>query len=158
MYHAMKRTLLIVIILLVGTALPAQPPDGGRRHHPAGPAMPKVEEMVSNLSAVQKKRLEGITESCKKQVDKLQKELDEVRGQIRTLMGQDGDQSEKVFPLIDREAALQSQIAKEMYRTRVQIDQVLTDEQLVEFRARCKADRQSRASGATRGKKSKGRK
>ena len=36
----------------------------------------------------------------------------------------------------------EAQIAKEMYRTRVQIDQVLTEEQLTEFRARCKADRQ----------------
>ncbi|MBR3725051.1 MAG: periplasmic heavy metal sensor [Bacteroidales bacterium] len=153
----MKKTFLLLIILLCGTVLPAQIPDGGHRHRRPNHEPPKVEEMVSNLSAIQKKRLEGITESCKKQVDKLQKELDGVRSHIRTLMGQDGDQSEKLFPLIDREASLQSQIAKEMYRTRVQIDEVLTEEQLAEFRARCKADRKNRKADAPRGKAPKGK-
>ena len=56
-------------------------------------------------------------------------------------MEKEGDQSDKLFPLFDREAAIQAEISKEMYTTRQQIDQVLTDEQLAEFRARCKADR-----------------
>ncbi|MBR5352924.1 MAG: hypothetical protein IK126_04355 [Bacteroidales bacterium] len=138
----MKKTFIFIISILTITTLMAQAPDGGRRHRQGPPEPPKVEEMVSNLSAIQKNRLEGITENCKKQTTKLQKELDAIRTQIRNLMMQDGDQSDKLFPLIDRESSLQAQIAKEMYRTRVQIDQVLTEEQLTEFRARCKADRQ----------------
>ena len=82
----MKKTFLLLIILMFGTVLVAQTPDGDRRHRRANPEPPKVEEMVSNLSAIQKKRLEGITESCKKQVDKLQKELDGVRSHIRAMM------------------------------------------------------------------------
>ncbi len=138
----MKKTFIFIISILTITTLMAQAPSGGHRHRQGPPEPPKVEEMVSNLSAIQKKRLEGISENCKKQTAKLQKELDEIRSQIRNLMMQDGDQSDKLFPLIDRESSLQAQIAKEMYRTRVQIDQVLTEEQLTEFRARCKADRQ----------------
>ena len=101
----MKKTFIFIISILTITTLMAQAPGGGHRHRQGPPEPPKVEEMVSNLSAIQKKRLEGISENCKKQTAKLQK-------------------------------------AKEMYRTRVQIDQVLTEEQLTEFRARCKADRQ----------------
>jgi Spy/CpxP family protein refolding chaperone len=148
----MKRSITLLLAILMGTMLMAQPPEGSQHKKHRRPEPPKVEEMVSNLSSLQKKRLEGISENCKKQTTKLQKELDETRTQIRNLMMQDGDQSDKLFPLIDRESSLQAQIAKEMYRTRVQIDQVLTEEQLTEFRARCKADRQKHHQDTNREK------
>ena len=86
----MKKTFIFIISILTITTLMAQAPGGGHRHRQAPPEPPKVEEMVSNLSAIQKKRLEGISENCKKQTAKLQKELDEIRSQIRNLMMQDG--------------------------------------------------------------------
>lgn len=140
----MKHLALILITTLMAFTLTAQTPEGGphKRHHQPQP--PKVEQMVSNLSAVQKKRLEAITNDCQQETDKLEKELNTVRQKIRSLMDQPGDQSEKLFPLIDRESQLQAQMAKTMYRVRQQIDRVLTDEQLTEFRSRLKADRKHR--------------
>lgn len=137
----MKHTTAFLFALLLGLTLMAQPPEGKHRTHHRRPEPPKVEQMVSNLSAIQKKRLETISDECKQDMDKLEKELNTVRYKIRALMESDGDQTEKLFPLIDREAQLQAQMAKTMYRVRQQIDRVLTDEQLAEFRARCKADR-----------------
>lgn len=140
----MKHLALILITTLMAFTLTAQPPEGEphKRHHRQQP--PKVEQMVSNLSAVQKKRLEAITNDCQQETDKLEKELNTVRQKIRSLMDQPGDQSDKLFPLIDRESQLQAQMAKTMYRVRQQIDRVLTDEQLTEFRSRLKADRKHR--------------
>lgn len=140
----MKHLALILITTLMAFTLTAQPPEGEphKRHH--RPQPPKVEQMVSNLSAVQKKRLEAITNDCQQETEKLEKELNTVRQKIRSLMDQPGDQSDKLFPLIDRESQLQAQMAKTMYRVRQQIDRVLTDEQLTEFRSRLKADRKHR--------------
>ena len=154
----MKHTTAVLLALLLGLTLMAQPPEGKHRSHHRRPEPPKVEQMVSNLSAIQKKRLETISDECKQDMDKLEKELNSVRQKIRSLMETDGDQSDKLFPLFDREAALQAQMSKEMYSVRIQIDQVLTQEQLAEFRARCKADRQKSPKRNTESKKTKSRK
>lgn len=144
------------VVLLCGTML-AQNPEGGRHKRHGRPAPPKIEEMVSNLSAMQKKKLETITTNCKSKTDKLQAELKTIRAKIRALIEKEGDQSDKLFPLFDREAAIQAEISKEMYNTRQQIDQVLTEEQLAEFRASCKADRQKHKNRAPEGKPAKKR-
>ena len=106
---------------------------------------------------MQKKKLETITTNCKSKTDKLQAELKTIRAKIRALIEKEGDQSDKLFPLFDREAAIQAEISKEMYNTRQQIDQVLTEEQLAEFRASCKADRQKHKNRAPEGKPAKKR-
>ncbi len=123
-------------------AILAQSPNEfghGKKHHKHEP--PKIEEMVSNLSAIQKKRLETITQESKKQVDKMQAELKSINSQIRKLLDAEGDQTSSLFPLFEREAQLKLEINKEMYRTRQQINNVLSKEQLKELRERMKADR-----------------
>ena len=112
-----------------------------KQHHPRHhKEQPKIEEMVSDLSAIQKKKLNTIMENSRKEVDRLQAELDKVRKQINALTNKDGNNSDQLFPLFDREGSLRAEIAKEMYRTRLQIDEVLTKEQLVELRSRCESD------------------
>ena len=133
----MKRiaTLLLTLSLVV-TVMGQQRPEHSRRHKEP----PKIEEMVNNLSAIQKKRLNTVMENSRKEVDRLQAELDKVRKQIHQLTKKDGDNTEQLFPLFDREGDLRAEIAKEMYRTRLQIDEILTKEQLVELRSRCESD------------------
>ena len=133
----MKRiaTLLLTLALAV-TVMGQQKPEHSRRHKEP----PKIEEMVNNLSAIQKKRLNTVMENSRKEVDRLQAELDKVRRQIHQLTEKDGDNSEQIFPLFDREGDLRAEIAKEMYRTRLQIDEILNKEQLAELRKRCDAD------------------
>ena len=76
-----------------------------------------------------------------KQVEKMQAELKSINSQIRKLLDAEGDQTNTLFPLFEREAQLKLEINKEMYRTRQQISNVLTKEQLKELRERMKADR-----------------
>lgn len=137
-----KKIATYLVAILACTMLFAQSPNEfghGKKHHKHEP--PKIEEMVSNLSAIQKKRLENITQESKKQVEKMQAELKSINSQIRKLLDAEGDQTNTLFPLFEREAQLKLEINKEMYRTRQQISNVLTKEQLKELRERMKADR-----------------
>ena len=94
----------------------------------------KIEEMVSDLSLSQKKKLLQVQEKSHERIGQLKAELDGVRDSIRTLMRRDGDNSRLLYPLFDREGALQAQISKEMYAMRTRIDAILTAEQLKELR------------------------
>ena len=137
-----KKIATYLVAILACTMLFAQSPNEfghGKKHHKHEP--PKIEEMVSNLSAIQKKRLETITQESKKQVDKMQAELKSINSQIRKLLDAECDQTNTLFPLFEREAQLKLEINKEMYRTRQQINNVLSKEQLKELRERMKADR-----------------
>lgn len=126
-----KITALLLTLVLAVTAMGQHKNDHSRHHK----ELPKVEEMVSDLSAIQKKKLNTVMENSRKEVDRLQAELDKVRKQINALVNKDGDNADQLFPLFDREGALRAEISKEMYRTRQQIDNILTKEQLTEMRA-----------------------
>ena len=103
--------------------------------------------MVSNLTAIQKNRIENITEKTKKEVSKLKNELHAIRIQISGLNSKEGDQSSILFPLFDRESQIMAEISKEMYRCRLQIDEVLTPEQLKEFRNSLEKERLKQMHG-----------
>jgi len=137
----MKHTIAIALSLLFTLMVFAQPakPMRGPIHKDE---IPKVEKMVSNLTAMQKKKIESITANSKKEVFKLRQELESIRSQIGSLNNKEGDQSAKLFPLFDRESQLMAEISKEMYRCRVRIDEVLTPEQIKEFRDSLEAERQ----------------
>ena len=128
----MKKIAILLLTLVLGITAMGQHKNGHSRHHNE---TPKIEEMVSDLSAIQKKKLNTVMENSRKEVDRLQAELDKVRKQIKSLINKDGDNSDQLFPLFDREGALRAEISKEMYRTRQQIDDILTKEQLAEMRA-----------------------
>ena len=133
----MKKIATLMLTIVLGfTVMGQQKPC----HTPRHKELPKVEELVNNLSAIQKKRLNTVMENSRKEVDRLQAELDKVRKQIHTLTNKEGDNSEQLFPLFEREGVLRAEIAKEMYRTRLQIDEILTKEQLAEMRARLQKD------------------
>lgn len=136
----MKKTLLFTIAILLSVVLYAQHPNG---RHPVGDKSPKpaqIENLVSDLSQIQKKKLNSITTESRKRVEKMQNELNSIRQQIQTLMDKDGDNSAKLFPLLDREGALKTEITKEMYLTRLKIDEVLSPDQLKELRAKLEVE------------------
>jgi len=137
----MKKTLAIVLSLLFTTMLFAQPAKPLRGPLPKD-EVPNVEKMVSNLTPVQKKRIETITATSKKEVFKLKSELESLRSQIGKLNAKEGDQSALLFPLFDRESQVMAEISKVMYRCRLKIDEVLTPEQIKEFRSSLEAQRQ----------------
>jgi Spy/CpxP family protein refolding chaperone len=128
-----KRTFLILFLCLATLSISVQ----AQRHHgdcPKPEPRPEVTELVSDLSSAQKNKLEKLTNESRERVDRLRKQQNQVRDSIGKLMESDGDQSKALFPLFDREAKLQTEISREMYTTKVRIEQVLTPDQRKEFR------------------------
>lgn len=132
----MKRILSITVIAAVALQCSlcfAQRPqrEGRERHHGQ---RPDITELVSDLSSSQKSKLETITADSKKRVDGLRKQQKVLRDSIGSLMDREGDQTKALFPLFDREAKLQAEISREMYTTKVRIDQVLSVDQRKELK------------------------
>lgn len=131
----MKRIIVIALAAFLGM----QSTDAlAQRPHREGPkpeARPDITELVSDLNASQKRKLETITSESKERVEKLRNEQKAVRDSIGRYMEMDGDQSKVLYPLFDREAKLQALVSREMYATKIRIDEVLTAEQRKELQS-----------------------
>lgn len=103
-----------------------------------------ISQMVSDLSSSQKKKLDAISEESKARIDALRAQHKAVRDSIAMYIQRDGDQSGVLFPLFEREAQLQSRISREMYMTKLRIDEVLTPEQRRQVRDACGKPEQQR--------------
>lgn len=141
---------IITFIVLVATFMCcwAQRPEHQNRQRKP------IEEMVSDLSSIQKKRLENISTESRERISELKASQKRVRDSIHTYMEMDADMSSQLFPLFDRETAIQAEISREMYSTRVKIDKVLTKEQRLEFKSKMAAERAK--NHANKGKGNKG--
>ena len=137
----MKKILPLAIALLFGMSLSAQ----RTVDHRHGDKRPDITQLVSNLTDSQKSKLETITSESRQRVEKLRSQQKAVRDSIASYMDREGDQSKYLYPLFDREARLQAEIAREMYITKVRIDEVLTKEQRQEFHKASKAQRKKHA-------------
>lgn len=129
----MKKIFLIALmaVAVAGTANAQRP--GKAMHEKECDKHPDITEMVSDLSSAQKRKLETITKESKERMEPLRKMQASVRDSIGMLMDREGDFSKVIFPLFDRDARLQAEISREMYVTKVRIDQVLTKEQRQEL-------------------------
>lgn len=132
-----------IATLAVVAFMALQGPAFAQRPHPDGPAPgngkhPEITELVSDLSSSQKSKLETISNDSRKRVDHLRGQQKAVRDSINRYIEMESDQSKKLYPLFDREARLQVEISREMYATKVRIDQVLTPAQRKELNACCK--------------------
>ncbi len=126
----MKNILLIVALIAFTLPAAAQQEGKHRRHH----ERPEITELVSDLNAGQKRKLENITQQSKQRVGLLRKQQRAVRDSIGIYMNREGDQSKMLYPLFDRESQLQAAISREMYNTKLRIDEVLTPAQRQELR------------------------
>lgn len=105
-----------------------------------------VTELVSDLSATQKRKIESISKESKARVDDLRKQQKSVHDSIALFMDREGDQSHTLYPLFERDAALKVAIDREMYSGKVRIDEVLTKEQRAAMRRACAKDKPARKS------------
>lgn len=144
----MKKYLLLIATFALALSAAAQAPH--HRGHGDKERHPDITEIVSDLSAVQKRKLETITTESKNRVGNLRAQQKAVRDSISTLMDADGDHSQAIFPLFEREARIQTEISREMYTTKVRIDQVLTREQRQELRSSAKQRRDKKGSPGKR--------
>ena len=125
----MKKILFLASTLLLGFTVSAQKPADHRREG----KRPDITKLVSNLTDNQKGKLETITNDSRQRIEKLRARKKSVRDSIALYMDREGNQSKYLNPLFDREAKIQSEISREMYSTKVRIDEVLTKEQRAEF-------------------------
>lgn len=125
----MKQVLFFITLLALTATLSAQPGDSKSPKGQKPREEAKIETLVPDLTAAQKTRINLITRQTSKNIERLRKELDNVRDSIRSYMGSPTDHSAILFPLYDREGRLQAAISKEFYRSKVAVDQVLTPEQ-----------------------------
>ena len=128
----MNKTLVIILMLVM--AVPATAQDRQQRKG----CHREIAEMVGDLSQGQKKKLDAITDASRKRVEALRAQQKAVRDSITRYMNMEGDQSRVLFPLFDREAQLSRDISREMYTTKVRIDEVLTPQQRQQVREACR--------------------
>lgn len=126
-----KFTLFLFIFTFAIMPISAQSnqhPDGRQHKHR------NVADMVDDLSSSQRKKLIKVQQDAHVKIDALHTQLGQVRDSIRTFSQLDGDNSKLLFPLFDREGMLQAQLSKEMYNLRISVDNILTPQQLAQFR------------------------
>ncbi len=124
----MKKYFLAFLIVALSLPVFAQQEAKQKKGHH------NVAELVSNLSANQKRQIEAIYDDSKKKMQSLRSEQSAVRDSVKQYLHGEGDNSRILFPLFDREAAIQSQISREMYSTKLKIDEILTPEQRAELK------------------------
>ncbi len=112
----------IMACLLLTPAMAQRGREGDGNQH-------DIATIVGDLSSSQKKKLDAIVEGSKARVGALKAQQKAVRDSIAMYMQREGDQSKVLYPLFEREAQLQCSISREMYATKVRIDEVLTPEQ-----------------------------
>ena len=118
----MKKTVILVaLFLLVSVSGFSQQKGEHRRSHDF-----KIENFVDDLSADQKKKIDDISAQYLKRISSMRSDLRAVRDSIRTLSDQYGDHTKQIFPMYEREAKIQTEISKEMYRMKLKLDKVLT--------------------------------
>lgn len=127
----MKKYLLIVITLLLAWPMAAQTDHTKRKR-------PEVTEVVSDLSAPQKRKIEVVSRESRERTEALRRQQRAVRDSINRYMDLEGDQSQILYPLFDREAALQAAVSREMYAAKLRIDAILTADQRATLRAACR--------------------
>lgn len=127
----MKKYLLIVITLLLAWPMAAQTDHTKRKR-------PEVTEVVSDLSAPQKRKIEAVSRESRERTETLRWQQRAVRDSINRYMDLEGDQSQILYPLFDREAALQAAVSREMYAAKLRIDAILTADQRATLRAACR--------------------
>lgn len=126
----MKKTLILTLL----AAFFCMPLVAQNHHREKSKKHKDVTEVVSDLSVIQKRKVESITKESVERVSALRAQQKAIRDSIGMYMDREGDQSAALFPLFDREAALQAAVSREMYNTKRSIDEVLTKEQRAEFR------------------------
>ncbi len=150
----MKR--FLIISTFIGLAMMACAQTRPRQHKDVFPAaQDKIENIISNLSLMQKTSIDIITKRSAKVIENYKTQLKTVRDSIRSLMDSPEDHCKTLFPLFEKEGELQAELSKEYYRTKVAIDKILSPEQYKELQAKMKEKHQKRLQQRDKARESK---
>ena len=135
----MKRFIVVFLLLAVTFPVAAQrnKKPHGKKHH-------EITELVSDLSSAQKRKIEEVGKQSRERVFTLRDQQQDVKDSIAMYIDREGDNSVMLYRLFDREASLHVAISREMYNTKLQIDQILTPQQREEMRRSLAKDRKKK--------------
>ncbi|MBR1850995.1 MAG: hypothetical protein IJ789_06445 [Bacteroidales bacterium] len=130
----MKRYITILLALFAFTTVFAQHKEQSKNQ----PIEKQVIELVNDLSAIQKHKLESLQKESKERIDRIKRNRTAVHDSINAVFEKYGDHTKELSPLIERDAALQAELSREYYRIKVRIDEILTRDQAMQLRAKLK--------------------
>ena len=116
---------LCAFLAVIGSDCEAQGRNMAKEDNPAT----RVSKVVKNLSTKQKRQIDAISNESSGDIKEMKAHLNVLRDSIFVLMNKKTDNSAVLMPLFEREAALQLRINKEMYKVKVRLDAVLTNQQ-----------------------------
>lgn len=135
----MKQIILLSLLAIVIPCMAQRPYDDNGKDQPL-----KLEEYIPDLKTSQRTRLDIITRRTEAQVKECKAQLRTVRDSIRMYMDMPGDQSSKVYPLFDRESQLIGKMSRVYYQSKLDIDAVLTPEQITSLHERIEKEHTAR--------------
>lgn len=134
----MKRIAAIVLFCAIACAATAQ------SDYDNAYTTPDVSQFVKTLTKQQQEELRKVTTESKKTLEGYHQQLVDMHKEIQHYYGLPGDRSSDLFPLYAQRSALYVKIDQAKYRTKMRIDQILTDEQQKELRENLEHERQKR--------------
>ncbi len=117
--------LLSFLLIMGGTHAVAQHKQHCKSELPSD----HISCVVKDLSAKQKRQIDAISKEYSPNLKTLKKELSAVRDSIHVYMDKQADCSAIILPLMERESILQLKLNKELYKMKLRLDKVLTEEQ-----------------------------
>ncbi len=126
MHNKYLFSILITLLLLTGgTHAVAQQKQNCKGKQPSE----QISCVIKDLSAKQKRQIEAISKEHSANLKTLKKQLSDIRDSIHVYVDKQTDCSAIILPLMDQESALELQLNKELYKMKVRLDKVLTEEQ-----------------------------
>ncbi|MBR5784800.1 MAG: hypothetical protein IKY43_06515 [Bacteroidales bacterium] len=92
-----------------------------------------VKKILDDLSTDQRNTLVQMSKENRERMDKYRKELKSLNDSIMMLRKKDGNNSEILFPLVDRLYKLEAEKDKSLYLYELKIDSILTAEQKIKI-------------------------
>ena len=109
----------------------------------------EITDFVGDLNDEQREKLHELSKDTKEKMTAFRQQQWKLRDSINTIIRLEGDHSDELLPLIERRAQLRVAMDMELYRCRLHMRQILTEEQAKELRekteAACKKWKEKRA-------------
>ena len=101
----------------------------------------EITDFIEDLSDEQREKLHELSKDTKEKMTAFRQQQWKLRDSINTIIRLDGDQSDVLLPLIERRAQLRVAMDMELYRCRLLMRQILTEEQAKVLREKTEAAR-----------------
>jgi len=136
----MKNTMLLFVLLLGGTVLYAQPPQGkpvpGKGMMPAVAQRRAMMQEMLNITDEQKDQMKQLRLDMTREMLPLRNEMGVLRAEYRKLMGAEKPDEKSINANIDKQTALMNKMKKVRSKYALKMRSILTEEQWLMIQSR----------------------